>query len=95
MSTKIITNNHWHQFRYRNEVPFEILKSEFDWTNEDEHHDGFFQYRGSWYHLSEFMRSTDPDLGKWDGYSGQTYFSSVLIRVSDDCEEYQIGIALS
>jgi len=27
----ITTNNHWRQFKYRNEVPKEVLLKEFDW----------------------------------------------------------------
>ena len=96
---KIKTNNHWRQFSYRNEVPGSVLADQFDWTNEahEEHgdySDGFFQYRGYWYHLSDFMRWTCPQEGfeqYWDGYSSDSFFSGVFIKISDDGEEYQIG----
>lgn len=66
---KIRTNNAWRNFLYREEVPAEILASQFDWTNEayakhGDYGDGFIAYRGAWYHVSEFMRG---GVEGWDG----------------------------
>ena len=93
---EIITNHHWRQFKYRNEVPPEVLADEFGWIDEeDDYLDGYFQYRGSWYHIADFMLATDGPFSDWHGYSCDTFFSAVLIRVSDDGEEYQVGLVLA
>lgn len=94
---KIRTNNHWRQFKYRDEVPTDILANQFDWTAKDhaEHgsySDGFFEYRGFWYHTADFMRTTLPG---WDGAHGDSFFSGVLIKLSDDGEEYKIATYFS
>jgi len=94
---KIITNNKWKNFKYRNEVPEKVLKNQFEYLSEDEGYDGFFQYRKNWYHLSEFMRigenSSFPKT--WEGYSSDSFFSGILIRVSHDGEWYQVGTYVS
>lgn len=96
--TTIKTNNHWREFAYRDDVPDDVLASQFDWTNKahEEHgdySDGFLQYKGHWYHLDDFMRFSSPGhpFTEWHGYSSDTFFSGVLIRLSDDGERYQIA----
>jgi hypothetical protein len=90
---KISTNNQWREFKRRDEVPAEILAGQFDWTikaNEehDDYSDGFLEYRGTWYHLGDFMvGAPDP----WQGAHGDSFFSGVFIRVSDDGEQYKIA----
>jgi len=88
----IITNHQWRPFVYRTEVPAKILKEDFDWTNEDDI-DGFFQYRGHWYHMSEFMvfSGLNHPLKGWDGYRGDSFFSGEVIKISSDGEQYQVG----
>jgi hypothetical protein len=93
----VATNHRWRDFVYRSDVPAKVLADRFDWTNEDDHYDGFFNYRGWWYHLSEFERcppvtqqASDPFNG-WDGYHADSYFSGVLIKLSKDGEQYQVG----
>ena len=94
---RVQTNNHWHNLSYRNEVPQSVLDSDFDYQDEDEAYDGFFKYRGNWYHLDGFMRHSDPSwpLSDWHGYAGDSFFSGVVIRISDDGEQYQVGTYLS
>jgi hypothetical protein len=92
----IKTNHHWRDFVYRHDVPASVLADRFDWTNEEDHFDGFFCYRGWWYHLSEFSVWTsklpdDSPFKGWDAYAGDSYFSGVVIKVSRDGERYQIG----
>ncbi len=86
----ILTNNHWRQFKYRNEVPDAILADQFEHLDADEGFDQFFQYKRSWYHLSDFMRLEDSE---WQGACGICNTASVVIRVSQDAETYQIGLA--
>ena len=88
-----ITNRHWRNFSYRNEVPESVLTSEFDYLSEDEGFDGFFQYRKNWYHLSSFVRS--EAASGWDGFAADSHFSGVAIKVSDNGEQYQVGLLLS
>jgi hypothetical protein len=87
----VTTNNHWRDFLYRYEVPAGVLVSEFDWLDRDEQ-DGFFRYRGVWYHLSMFLRTA---IEGWDGIYNDSMFSGVLIEVSSDAEQYRIGTAIS
>jgi hypothetical protein len=83
---QVKTNHHWRQFVYRTDVPDSILNGDLDWTNEEDS-DWYLQYRGVWYHLSQFMHG-----GPWgDGFHADTFFSGVAIRLSKDCEEYQIA----
>ena len=93
---QVITNNHWNQFKYGYEVPESVL-SDFDYLDEDEKHDGFIHYRNRWYHTSDFTRISDgsPFESKWHGQHGDSYFSGVLIELSDDGEGYRIGTYLS
>ena len=91
---RIITNNHWRQFLYRNDVPDPTLQSDFDWTDEL---DGFIKYRDKYYHLLEFVRisSNAPFPKKYNGYSSDSFFSGILIKLSDDGEYYKIATYIS
>lgn len=93
----IKTDHKWKQFSYRYEVPKKVLKDQFSHLDEDDASDGFFKYKGYWYHLSDFMalRGDDSPFGKWDGYSGDSYFSGVLIKTSSDGEQYMIARYMS
>ena len=78
-------------FRYRYEVPASILERWFDWLDEDSD-DGFFCYRGTWYHLSQFISANDNG---WQGYHSDSYFSGVVLRLSPDGETYIVGTYIS
>ena len=98
----ITTNSQWRQFVYGYELSEREL-ADFDYIDPEElptHN--FIRYRGTVIDPSEFMRITDTmmlhadnadrDLmAEWDGYMSDSYFSGLLIRYSDDCEEYQIA----
>lgn len=95
MSDKITikTDRKWKKFKYRHEVPAHILERQFDYLTEDDETDGFFEYRECWYHTSEFMhvlKDMTP-LEGWDGYKNDSFFSGVVIKLSRDGEEYQVG----
>jgi hypothetical protein len=92
---KIYTDNKWKQFKYRNEVPDKVLSDYFDHLPEEEYGDGFIKYRKRWYHTSDFMRQTHSEFNGWDGYSSDSFFSGILIKLSDDGEEYKIGTYIS
>ena len=90
---RVITNKHYRQFKYRYEVPAKALAEDFDDLDEDEM-DRFFCYRGIWYHTSEFLVFSEEEP-YWQGHKALTVFSAVVIRVSVDQEEYQVGLAVS
>jgi len=88
----IKTDNRWKNFKYRDEVPADILASQFDYQDEEDTIDGFFEYHGTWYHLDQFMRIPEGSgMGDWDGYAGDSYFSGVLIKLASDGEQYKVG----
>jgi len=90
----IKTDNKWKPFKYRDEVPASVLEDDFDYLDEEEGYDGFFQYRDVWYHVSEFMRiypGAPRRMYEWDGYLSDSYFSGIVIKVSEDGEEYKVG----
>ena len=92
MNLEIITNNRKRGFVYRHDVPAKILKDQFGHLDEDEGFDGFFKYRGYWYHVSDFMRiSNNSDLKGWDWYHSDSFFSGILIRLSNDGETFVVG----
>jgi hypothetical protein len=96
----ITTNNHWRQWLTRDDIPESVLNDDFDWLDPDTF-DGFICYRGSWSHMSEYMRFGYPGpLGQtwegWHGYCSDSFSSGTLIRLPDDRDwehegMYQIG----
>ena len=94
---RVITDHKWKQFKYRDEVPPSVLDDQFDWMDEDEGFDGFICYRKHWYHIGDFTRNGEhsPFGDEWCGHHSDTFFSAILIEISDDGEEYRIGLALS
>ena len=90
-TTKITTNHHSRYFKYRYEVPQSVLDW-YDWLSEDDSYDGWVCYKGQWSHLSDYMRATPGgSFDLWCGYRANGFSSGTLIRISDDCETYQIG----
>lgn len=90
---KITSGRKWREYLTRDDVPPEILASDFDWTDET---DGFLRYHGTWYHRSQFMRFGYPGpfgqtVDGWHGYHADGFSSGVVIKVHDDGERYQIG----
>ena len=89
MTVTIKTDNRWRDLVYRHDVPAKVLADEFDYQDGEEILDGFFRYRGRWYHVDGFMtvRGALTELQGWDGYASDSYFSGVLIRLSSDGEQ--------
>jgi hypothetical protein len=83
MSTKVITNNQpraliseWELTEEeRKEVnPVEWRRYKTEWKG--------FRYRGVVYGLREFLPiHRNEALEDWDGYSPETYFSGVLVKL--------------
>ena len=91
MAITVTTNHNWRQFKYGYEVP-ESVHADYDWLDDDARADGWMHYRGHWYHISDVMCG---GIEGWQGSIGESFFSSILVNLSDDGEEYQIGLALS
>ena len=98
---ELTTNNHERQFVTGHEVPMGVLRSQFDYMTADEQSFGsFLKYKGYWYSIGDFMRlpaviseiwDNGSPLREWHGYAADSYFSGVVIKISDDGETYRIG----
>ena len=89
----IKTDHKWKNFLYGYELT-EREKVEFDYLTTDEIDLGsFIRYKGRVYDMGEFMRVSDgmEDLLGWHGYSSDSFFSGIVIKVSGDGEQYMIG----
>lgn len=64
------------------------LREQFDYLTEDEFDQTeFFQYRGDWYAVADFIRvvaAPHEHLYGWDGYSSDSYFSGVVMKYCYD-----------
>ena len=64
------------------------LREQFDYLTQDEFDETeFFQYRGVWYSVGDFMRldaNSAFDNRKWDGYASDSYFSGILMKYNYD-----------
>jgi len=93
MGLSIQTNRHDRLFLYGYELP-EDIKTDYDYL-EDLDSENFIKYRGVYYSLSDFMRidhnAIDPDLAYWDGVHSDSFFSGVLIKLSNCGDGYQIA----
>jgi len=85
------TNRNWRQFISGWDVPAKVL-NDYDYLSDDESSHGWIHYRRTWYHISDFLRTNQPG---WDGAHGDSFFSAVAIKLSEDGEEYQIGTLIS
>lgn len=95
---KIITNHRWREFISGFELT-EKEKKEFDYMSKEEIEEGtFFRYRNWIYTLGDFMRIDKgmfEDFADWNGYASDSFFSGVLIKISDDGDQYQIATYIS
>lgn len=93
MGVKITSDKKWKYLKSGDELPKKWRK-EFDYlTNEQYGDTRFAQYRGHYYDVQEFARFEGADSGfrGWDGYSSDTYFSGIVIKLSTYGELYKIG----
>ena len=99
----IKTNNQPRKLRsFHDFSPAEQLKmcEHFDWMDNDElvTSHSFFKYRDNFYHLSEFLNLTPlapSELQDWHGYSSDSYFSGILVRLVDDNESVVVATYFS
>lgn len=89
----ITTDNKWKQFIFGIDLTPKERK-EFDYMSDEEiDYNYFIRYRKCVYSLSDFM--TTKHFPGWDGYRGDSFFSGVVIKLSNDCESYKIGTYIS
>lgn len=71
-------------------------QDDHDYVREQERYDDaarFFEYRGNWYDIYEFMHADRVE--GWDAYFTDSFFSSILIRFTEDNEQVVVGLALT
>jgi hypothetical protein len=106
---KIKTNNKPRPVIYGYELSAKEAK-DFDYIDPEEMSGhAFFRYRGQIYDLGEFVRICRPgshggpfahydhtgELSRWDAIRTDSYFSAIVIRLSEDGEELVAGLAFS
>jgi hypothetical protein len=88
----VTTNNHirplvsWHDIS-------ENSRGWFDYLDDDARHDyRLVAYRGAYYDVFDMMRAPEPlSASGWHGYSSDTYFSGIVVRLNDDAESVVVG----
>ena len=73
-------------------------KADFDYMSREEALcASFIRYRGVVYSMGGFMvlDAQSPFPGKWHSYQSDSFYSGVLIELSDDGEQYRIGTYIS
>ena len=93
-NVQITTNHHSRDFVFRDEVPADVLADQFDY-HDDDVIDGYFCYRGIWYHLDQFTRRDIDGRGYWHGFHADSFYSGIAIRLSDDGESYIVGTVIA
>ena len=88
MTLTIKTNNiprETYQIFQLDEKEQQQVRKQFDYYNEEKlQEQNFFKYKNHWYCLSDFLRLENSDTFKgWEGYSSDSYFSGVLIKIQE------------
>ena len=95
---KIKTDHKWRNLLYGYELPQKVRK-DFDYLTDEEYATrNFPKYRGYYYDVGEFERIpelAEAPMKQWHGYQSDSYFSGILIRFSEDGEQYQIATYFS
>jgi hypothetical protein len=92
----IKTNNHYRPLLYGFELT-EKEQKEYDFLDFTEDGEGFwgrfFRYKHWTYLLDDFMRidANSPFPEKWHGYHSDSFFSGIVIQLSDDGEAVVAG----
>lgn len=93
LSFQVKSNRHWNNFLYGYELTSKE-KEEYDYLDlEDIETHSFLRYKNNTYALADFLTAEHVD--DWDGIFTDTFFSGVVIKLSDDGEQYQVGTLLA
>lgn len=87
---KITTNNQFRPVLYWNDLN-ESEQKEYKDVYDTVEESSFFRYRNWTYDLNDFLYA--KDLDKWDGYKNETFFSSVLVKLSNCGDSVRVGLA--
>lgn len=90
----LTSDNRWKDFIYGYDVPKRVRDSDFDYLDDAEDTDGYFKYKGTWHHLSQFERvppGTEFAKLGWGGVLHYSMSNGLVLKVSDDGEQYQVG----
>jgi hypothetical protein len=85
----VISNGHERERVTWHDLP----EAERQWhdyltCDEDKYSPRFVHYRRAWYDVHEFMHCPDDaELKGWQGIHTETFFSGVLVRFPDPCED--------
>lgn len=83
MNLTIKTNNVPRDIISGFELP-DNIKPEFDYMDNVEG-GSFIRYKNDYYDIGDFVRTdNNGHLKEWDGYTAETYFSGVAIKLVDD-----------
>lgn len=88
---EIVTNHHWRPILNWYDLT-EKEQAEFDYFNPDNEAGNFVRYRNWVYDLNEFTVNAPKP---WDAMYTDTFFSAVICRISEDCENVQMGMLFS
>lgn len=100
MATTITTNNVPRWLEYGHELS-DAERKEFDYLEGDSLDNNlFFRYKGQVYDLNEFVRLNDinPNTGLfkgWHAIKNETFFSGLIIKITDDSEQVIVGMYTS
>lgn len=83
----ITSNYHWRDFKNRDQVPQDILNTQFDYQDSETYY-GYIHYKGFWYHCDQFMRFNYPGPCRELGWQASYY--NILIKLNDE-GQYQIA----
>lgn len=91
---EIRTNNHNRPLISWTDLT-EAEQKDFDYFDDPENETGydFFRFKGRVYTTGDFMRidQNNTAFPGWHGYSGDSFFSGVLIKLSDCGETVIVG----
>ena len=96
----IRTNNHHYELFSLAEADMsDKQRCDFDYIEREESYSlRLFKYRGTWYDTGDMMYVTDmaPTLmQRYNGYQGDSFFSGVLVRYTNNFETVQVATYLS
>ena len=76
-----------------NGAQYTKLRKEFDYMNDADFDSAmFFKYRGQVYALAEFLRTEGDLLAQgWQGICNQTYFSGLVVKITQSCQYVVVG----
>lgn len=96
MTITVTTNNHHRPILDSWELT-DAERREFDYIDWEACEAGsdsasFFRYRGQVYDLSEFIDSPPSEVGGWDAFASDSYFSGIVVRLCQRDGEYSIVV---